>query len=402
MKRKLFFLLAFLAMIGMRASAQTNYEVGTRYTDLSALVSDGTLFTIVNETDQKALCFPVAQDMAYQSYDDAVTRNCYTFKLEASGNNYILRTYTASGDLYKAFDWANGYFNSQPADGTVCFTLNENQDIENGHVWALESDDAGKFAIKNIGTGKYLKDSAPAKYDDPTYFTLCTLRIRKAAFNALKSAADAIKNVEYKETTSGSHSTFESAIAAQQSAVDAATTAAQVNTAIEALKNAIKTYINGAEPKNEGEYFDITCLMTNPNFTGNADGWEGNPSYQKNNAEKFNTTFDVYQTVSDLPAGYYRVKAQAFDRQTDVGATYESPTSVSKAYLYAGNASKLVKRIYDDASTTQKNGDTDELPFTKGETTVYIPNMPGAGEKYFDAHRYQKVCEFGQRLVPLR
>ena len=134
---------------------------------------------------------------------------------------------------------------------------------------------------------------------------------------------------------------------------------------------------------------DITAfLLTNPNFTGNADGWEGSPDYKSKNAEKYNTTFDVYQTVSDLPAGYYRVKAQAFDRQTDVAATYESPTSVSKAYLYAGNASKLVKRIYDDASTTRKNGGTDELSFTKGETTVYIPSMPGAGEKYFDAGLY--------------
>lgn len=134
---------------------------------------------------------------------------------------------------------------------------------------------------------------------------------------------------------------------------------------------------------------DITAfLLTNPNFTGNASGWEGSPSYQSNNAEMFDKYFDVYQTVANLPAGYYWVKAQAFDRQTNVPATFESPTSVSKAYLYAGDASILVKRIYDDASTTQKNGGTDELSFTKGGTTVYIPDRPGAGGKYFDAGLY--------------
>ena len=27
----------------------------------------------------------------------------------------------------------------------------------------------------NVGTGKYLKDATTAKYDEPTYFTFCTL-----------------------------------------------------------------------------------------------------------------------------------------------------------------------------------------------------------------------------------
>ena len=134
---------------------------------------------------------------------------------------------------------------------------------------------------------------------------------------------------------------------------------------------------------------DITAFfLTNPNFTGNADGWEGSPIYKSNNVEKYNTTFDVYQTATALPAGYYWIKAQAFDRETNQTATYESASSVSKAYLYAGNASTLVKRIYDDASSTQKNSGTNELSFTKNSTTVYIPNMPGAGEKYFDAGLY--------------
>ena len=33
------------------------------------------------------------------------------------------------------------------------------------------------FSVKNVGTGKYLKDAtSPAKYDEPTYFTFCTLK----------------------------------------------------------------------------------------------------------------------------------------------------------------------------------------------------------------------------------
>ena len=38
---------------------------------------------------------------------------------------------------------------------------------------------AGKgFTLKNVGTGKYLQDANTAKYDDPAYFTFCTLRAK--------------------------------------------------------------------------------------------------------------------------------------------------------------------------------------------------------------------------------
>ena len=36
-------------------------------------------------------------------------------------------------------------------------------------------DDKG-FSMKNVGTGKYLKDNSPAKYDTPTFFSFCTLK----------------------------------------------------------------------------------------------------------------------------------------------------------------------------------------------------------------------------------
>ena len=44
-----------------------------------------------------------------------------------------------------------------------------------------EFEDKG-WTLKNIGTGKYLKDaSSPAKYDEPTYFTFCTLKEKDAS-----------------------------------------------------------------------------------------------------------------------------------------------------------------------------------------------------------------------------
>ena len=408
-KLKLFFAACALLLGVSNAMAQTNYEVGTRYTDLDALVSGGTLFTIVNEDDVKALCFPVAQDMDYQSYDNAATRNCYTFKLEKTGDNYILRTYTLSGELYKGLSWANGYFNSQPANGTVCFTLNMNQDITNGHVWALESNGAGKFAIKNIGTGKYLKDAAPAKYDDPTYFTLCALVPTKAAvlpsFDALKSAADDIKKVAYKETTSGSHSTFEDAITNQQSAVNAATTAAEVYTAINALKDAIKTYIAGAEPKNEGEYFDITCLMVNPDFSDNTiTGWTKESTLNPNTRVQCNefygkAAFDFYQVVEGLPNGSYTLSMKAFQRPggyDEVYADWKNKINKTTAQVYVNSDASTVMNIMEEMNATMIYVDpAGEAAFNSDKkpngADGYIPNSMEGAAAWFAAGKFQKT-----------
>ena len=48
--------------------------------------------------------------------------------------------------------------------------------MKNGAVWAIEYVDGQGFSLKNIGTGKYLKDAGNANHDEPTYFTFCTLK----------------------------------------------------------------------------------------------------------------------------------------------------------------------------------------------------------------------------------
>ena len=70
--------------------------------------------------------------------------------------------------------------NSQPATGWCSFILDLNnqngQDIENGAVWEIEYVDGKGFTLKNVGTGLYLNDAAPAKYEEPAYWTFCTIK----------------------------------------------------------------------------------------------------------------------------------------------------------------------------------------------------------------------------------
>ncbi|MBO4821348.1 MAG: CotH kinase family protein [Prevotella sp.] len=74
---------------------------------------------------------------------------------------------------------------------------------------------------------------------------------------------------------------------------------------------------DNASPDNP---YDMTSRITNPQFNS-SNGWKGSPviggSSSNLNAEKYNTTFDVYQTINNLPDGWYRLQAQGFYRYGD-------------------------------------------------------------------------------------
>ena len=163
------------------------YSIGedARYTSLAAIGSNS--FAIVNETDNKMLYGSNAQNLGYGSYEAAMqyTNSGFYFKLESvTGGYYLLRMQTPAGEEYSVFG-EPGYLNSQPTTGWCSFVLglgtnNTGRDGDDLALWSLVNND-GKFALLNKGTGKYLKDASPAKYDDPTYFTFCKLQGEKVS-----------------------------------------------------------------------------------------------------------------------------------------------------------------------------------------------------------------------------
>ena len=144
----------------------------------------GHAFAIVNEAEGKAFFGTDNQNLSFDSMEDAFDdgNSGYHFKLENSSvtNGWLLRLITPDGSPYNI--WGSpGYLNSQPADGWCCFILglnNQNgQDIRNGAVWEIEYVEDKGFSLKNVGTGLYLHDAAPAKYSTPAYFTFCTTAV---------------------------------------------------------------------------------------------------------------------------------------------------------------------------------------------------------------------------------
>lgn len=194
MKKLLLLGIALLTMGGM-AHAQLQMEIVKELKTLDEV--KGKTVVIQNKAEDKCICFPkegATQEIVYVSTEDAFASNCFLFKVvpcESEGDtdegvvgNYYLRTVNPDGSEYTS-PWGGNYFNSQPINGGHCFTLHKSspwnggatpfgQDITYGSVWSIEENE-GTFAIKNVGTGKYLKDDKDARYDDPTYFTFYTV-----------------------------------------------------------------------------------------------------------------------------------------------------------------------------------------------------------------------------------
>ena len=143
----------------------------------------GQAFAIVNETEGKALFGSDAQNLGYEDYSTAFNdgNSGYLFKLEQStvAGGYLLRLITPDNQEYNI--WGKpGYLNAQPVEtGWCCFILGltkgNGEDMENGAVWNIDYVDGKGFSLKNVGTGKYLKDAGNANHDEPTYYSFCTL-----------------------------------------------------------------------------------------------------------------------------------------------------------------------------------------------------------------------------------
>ena len=159
----------------------TEKGINERFTTLTSI--SGKPFAIVNEAEAKAFYCTFGQHLGYADFRTAFkeTNSSYFFKIQKTSGGFRLRLVTPEGNDYQV-GGETGYLNSPSVDGNSCFVGGLNgqngYDIPKGAVWVMEYVDGKGFSIKNVGTGKYLKDaSSPAKYDEPTYFTFCTLGV---------------------------------------------------------------------------------------------------------------------------------------------------------------------------------------------------------------------------------
>ena len=127
---------------------------------LTGSLSDlsGKTFAIVNEAENKAFYGYNIKNLGYDDFKTAfdISNESYQFKISRITGGRSLKLVTPDGEEYQ-MDGDIGYLNSQAVTGDCCFVngLNKQRgyDIPDGAVWDIQY-----------------------KYDEPTYFTLCTLK----------------------------------------------------------------------------------------------------------------------------------------------------------------------------------------------------------------------------------
>ena len=176
----------------------TEKEIDQRFTDLSSIKS--ATFAIVNEVEGKAFYCSYGNHLEYAGYETAFkeTNEGYFFKQSKGTGGVKLRLLTPDGNNY-VVDGTDGYLNTQDVDGDCCFIAGmggqNGYAIPKGGIWTIAYEDGKGFTIKNVGTGKYMKDpTSPAKYDEPTYFTFCTLKEKTSGIEEVRNIKEDVMN----------------------------------------------------------------------------------------------------------------------------------------------------------------------------------------------------------------
>jgi hypothetical protein len=143
---------------------------------------------------------------------------------------------------------------------------------------------------------------------------------------------------------------------------------------------------------------EVTTALLNPSFDfGNSFGWvNDSPTIDFKEAEVYNRTFNIYQTLHGVPNGTYVVKAQAFFRPLTVAdaiSHYNAGTpDAIKSFLYANGDSVAVKHIALESSPTKlfDHGDWQtDYGYTVGADSAYVPASMHGASMYLAQGKYE-------------
>jgi hypothetical protein len=150
------------------------------------------------------------------------------------------------------------------------------------------------------------------------------------------------------------------------------------------------TFLCNATPTSVDQPFDITYMMTNAAIDDNS-GWSDTPTLSYSCMEYFQKTFDFNQTITNLPAGTYQVRVQAYQRPgaaTNVYNSYVDGNDEVTTWLYAGSESTKISNIASEARTSKLGGSETQV---SNIPPRYVPNNMQAASLYFAKGLYDNA-----------
>lgn len=210
----------------------------------------------------------------------------------------------------------------------------------------------------------------------------------KTEIESLLAKAKELLNHPHEEETQGADSIF----AAEISRIDSTASAAEDDATLEALVSDITTdtynFLSAVSPSDMNNPYDLTYNIVNPELDDD-EGWSEEATVNYSCAEFFGTGFNFYQTLSNMPKGYYLLKVQAFQRAGTVEDSYANHTAGKETIgtsFYINGVSKKVASIWDQ-TLTEKLGTGSESE----QGGNYVPNDMESAAAYFGNGMYDNV-----------
>ncbi len=215
----------------------------------------------------------------------------------------------------------------------------------------------------------------------------------KESVNSMLANIKKLALVPHKELVAGTDQAYDNAIADIGKRVGETTQLADVMELQEEATQAAFTFLCQVSATDKANPFDLTFMVKNPGMDA-TDGWIGVPTLNYSCAEFYQTAFNFYQNIDNLPGGNYQLLAQGFQRPGTSAASYSDYAAGNNkvtASLYAGNVnnSTMLANINADAQKT-KVGKGNESAVG---TTLYIPNNMQAAAAYFAKNLYENSID---------
>lgn len=371
-------------------------------TYLSPYWTKGTMQNVVTPGESAIICG--GKDYYYLLKAEAITYKSETvYRVSISNGVHELFPNGIGGAAYlNSAGWCFFAGESAPSGKSHVY----GQDGDALGLWRITHTEGKGFQFQCVGNNKYISytmgnsDSANKYYwqcfaEGSLYDELTALKLSSPFLayqdmqKMLQSLIDDKTNITCDEA---SRTTLGEALATAAPLVDAATSEAEILSAVIALRAAGCTFLNDITLA-KGYQLNVTPLLINASFpSNNAAGWEGTePGFQTfGNAEFYSKSYNFHQTMPDMPQGSYMLRMQGYQRSQEsndkaMTAFLNGSMTQSEGYLYADDEKLAIAMVCRDAQTTNAIGGAQ---YTINGKNYWMPNSMSDANKYFNNGKY--------------
>ena len=222
----------------------------------------------------------------------------------------------------------------------------------------------------------------------------------RAAVTDIVVKCESLYNTPHKETADDADATFLDVLTQAKAKIETAEIA-ELETMIETLYDAVRTFISKTAVTSADKLYDISFFLQNPDMD-DIEGWtigttSSEPTINYSCAEYYEKNIDLSQKLANMPIGKYELRVQAFQRPgatATVATNYAAGKDNVTVYIYMGttNNKTNICNIMQDAQSKKLGVGTETSANGK-----YVPNNMQAASNYFAQGLYENAIQYTRK-----